>query len=1442
MMVEDEITSRRREFSAGQRALLEKRLRGAGKNTRRPPVISRRPPGAGAPLSFAQQRLWFFDQLEPASPLYNMPVALRLRGNLNRGALQKAIAAMVARHEALRTRFESVDGNPVQVIAEPSPVEWNVVDLSQRQDELREWLNTEAKQPFDLSRDQLLRVSLARLGEADHVLLIVMHHIISDAWSLNIFFRELSIFYEAFSEGSEITPPVLPLQYADFAAWQRARLRGEALEKELTYWKKQLAGAPPFLDLPVDKLRPPIQSFRGGRAERLLPKALAEALKRLGQAKGATLYMTLLAAFKVLLHRYTRQTDLVVGSPIAGRNRLETEGLIGFFVNTLALRTDLSGNPAFSELLMRVRQTVLDGVAHQELPFEKLVEALQPARSPGHAPLTQVMFILQTGTERESKLPGLAVEPMTVSTDTAKFDLTLAVEEWPDGLCVQVEYNADLFNEETLVRALGHYATLLEGIVANPSQNIGSLPLLANAEQDQILFKWSGAKTDYPRGETISELFEEQVEKTPDAVAVMFGNEQLTYRRLNERANQLADHLQRLSVECGMMVAVCLERSWELIVALLGVLKAGGVYVALQPSQPKERLALMLEDAPTPVLLTQESLREHFNFQSSNFKLVCLDTEWNFITQRSVANPVRPTGHPQSAAYVCFTSGSTGEPKGVAVPHRGVVRLVKETDYAHFGADETFLQLAPISFDASTFEIWGALLNGARLVVFPPRIPSLSELGEFIQQNKITTLWLTAGLFHQMVEEQIESLKNVRQLLAGGDVLSVPHVKRALQHLPGCKLINGYGPTENTTFTCCHPITPEDCARRSIPIGRPIANAQVYVLDDYLQPVPMGVPGELHAGGDGLALGYLNQSNLTAEKFIRNPFGDGWEARLYKTGDLVRWLPDGTIEFLGRVDRQVKIRGFRVELGEIETALNEHPAVRDCAVKAWGELAGRKQLAAYFVADFTARTDAETLRAYLRKKLPDYMVPTAFVPLPSLPLNGNGKVDREALPPPERPVEAAAKKFIAPRDEWERKLAKIWEEVLEIRHVGMEDPFFELGGHSLLAVRLVARIEKEFAAKIPVATVFQSPTIAQLADVLRHGKQAVGVSSVVEIQPNGSRPPLFFVHGVGGGMFWGYTNLSRHLGNDQPVLAFKSRGMDGREEFATIEEMAAQYVADLQARQPRGPYFLGGYCFGGNVAYEMARQLETRGEKIALLALMNCAPPNSSYARHRWTPRFCLRFIGNFFEIAAAAMRDNPEQRRAFFLWMTRGLKKTIVRLFGRKFRRQQESDVEKFVEEIEESLDLPAEARPLWKVHLRALITYRPQPYGGRVTLFRSRCHPPLCSFDPQYGWGEFAGGGVMVKIVPGNHESILNERHARAVAEAMRECLREVETSNESPPDFGTRREAASHAEAKRRRERQAAFDSSVNGLKASSSPRSTAAVQDAAASSDANKPTTP
>ncbi|MDB6124520.1 MAG: hypothetical protein JWQ71_3513 [Pedosphaera sp.] len=1327
------------------------------------------------------------DQLHPESSLYNFPVVLKLTGLLNVEALRHALNSIVARHEALRTRFIAVEGNPAQVITEPAPVELAMVDLEKtarpmREAEAQQLLIKEVRRPFNLSNDLMVRALLVKLEPTEHILAITIHHIATDAWSMGIFFRELAVFYEAFISGQLPSLPELPIQYPDFASWQRDWLQGEVLEKQLAYWKHRLSGAREVIELPTDRPRSVIQTFHGATHTFALPPELSDAVKQLSRREGTTLFMVLLAAFNALLYRYSKQEDILVGSPIAGRNRMETEELIGFFVNTLVMRCDLSGNPSFKELLARVRETVFGAFAHQDLPFDKLVEELQPERNAGYAPLIQVMFVLQSAPTKGLKLPHLALEPLEIKNETSKFDLTLFIEEGAEGLTGAFEYNVSLFDEATIARMGGHFEMLLKGIVANPERRLSDLPILTEPERHQLLVEWNDTDTDYPKGKCIQQLFEEQTAQTPTAIAIKFGEKQLTYGELNGRANQLAHFLRKAGIKRGEVVGLFIERSLEMVIGLLGILKAGGAYASLDPASPQERLSFMLEDLRATVVLTQANLVNLLPGESTmpSPRRICLDDSWDIINHESTANPICEN-NAEDLAYVSFTSGSTGRPKGVSVPHRGVMRLVRNMNYANFSPTDVFLQLAPLSFDASTLEIWGSLLNGAQLVVFPPQTPSLSELGEAIQRNSVSVLWLTSGLFNQLVEENLDCLKNVRQILTGGDVLSVPHVKKAVSSLVNCRLINGYGPTENTTFTTCYTIPPSFNGEKSVPIGRPISNTQCYVLDEHMMPVPIGIPGELYTGGDGLAQGYMNRPELTSEKFVTNPFGSQPEACLYKTGDLVRRLSDGNLEFLGRMDLQVKIRGFRIELGEIESVLGRHPMVRECSVIAREDVPGVKQLVAYVVPQQQPRPTVSELRHFLKERLPEYMTPSTCVLMEALPLTANGKIDRRALPAPDKGRPELERKYLAPRDAIESELATIWEAVLGVMPVGVEDKFFDLGGHSLLAVRLIAQVEKRFGRKLPVSVVFQAPSVGQMASFLRDEKALPPGSSVVEIHAKGSKPPLFFVHGVGGGMFWGYTNLAHSLGPDQPVYALKSRSMDGQEEFDTIEEMAAQYVADLREFQPKGPYYLGGYCFGGNVAYEMARQLHAQGETVAMLAVMNCAPPNSSYTRLVWTPASTIKFLRNLGYLLTRSLKWGAKQRNEFLRWKMALIKRRVSRFF----RFSRESSEQMHVEDMVDLSAFPKDQRDLWETHINALIKFLPKPYSGKVTLFRSQGHQLFCSYDSQYGWGELADE-VEVHVVPGAHESILEEPHVGVLAEKLKERLLKLQNAETVPANL--------------------------------------------------------
>ncbi len=1087
-----------------------------------------------APLSFAQERLWFVDRLNPGSPVYNMPSALRLRGAFRPAVLAACVREILRRHESLRTRFEEHEGVPRQVIdAVPPGVFVPLVDLAALpaaagRRAARRLTREEARRPFDLARGPLLRVALLRLagpdrpGGEEHTLLFTLHHIVSDGWSMGVLTREVATLYGAFSAGRPSPLPEPAIQYADFAAWQRNLLQGEALEAELDHWRRQLAGAA-TLELPADRPRPARPTFRGGVRGFQLPPAVSRALQDLTQREGATVFMTLLAGLDALLYRYTGQADLVVGSMIANRNRWEIEGLIGFFVNALALRVDLSGDPTFRRLLGRTREVSLAAFAHQDLPFEKLVAEVQPDRDHGRSPLFQVVLLVQNAPA--GGVDGLGTSGLSLrgfdpeeeeeeAVPLAKFDLLITAVEGAQGISGSLSYAADLFEAATMARFAEHFATLLAGAAADPDRRLSGLPLLTAGERHQVAVEWALTRTaGLDPQDSIPAWFAGQVHRTPDAPAVEGEDGALTYAGLDRRAKSLARRLRVRGLRPEQPVALCLERSVALVTASLAVLQAGGVYLPLDPALPDERLALLLDDAGRalgrPLVLVRAAEVERFTR--------LLGAGWTVIAlpPLDAAAEGELGGEPDNEAaasspsadrlaYVMYTSGSTGLPKGVAVPHRAVLRLVRESWWAELGPGEVFLQLAPASFDAATLEIWAPLLNGGRLVVFPSRAPTLEELGEVVARRGVTTLWLTAGLFHQMVEGNLPGLASLRQLLAGGDVLSPAHVDRVLGELPYLRLINGYGPTENTTFTCCWPVARQTREPGApVPIGRPIANTSVRLLDRDGNPVPAGIPGELWAGGDGLARGYLGRPDLTAERFVP---GEGGE-RLYKTGDLARFRPDGVVEFLGRVDQQVKIRGFRIEPGEIEAALLAHPAVRQAAVLAEDDGLGGKRLAAYLAPRSpTDAPDAADLRAFLRGRLPDYMVPAAWVLLDELPLNANGKVDRRALAGRGAALLASGAKdasggddpAAAPRTPVEELVAGIWCEILQREQVGVADDFFELGGHSLLATRLVSHLREVFDVELPVRAVFEAPTLAALA---REVEQALAAGAGLAAPP-----------------------------------------------------------------------------------------------------------------------------------------------------------------------------------------------------------------------------------------------------------------------------------------------------------------------------------------------------
>ena len=1099
------MTSIENSLTNQKRDLLKLLLNKKGINLQTETILPR-PNSEPAPLSFGQEQLWFLSQIQD-NTTYNLPLALQISGSLNISVLEQVITEIVRRHEILRTNFQQIEGKNLQVIRPEINISLQVINLEQitakqQLQNVERLINQETDKIFNLSEDDLFQSTLYQLNQNSYILLLNMHHIISDGWSIGILLQELSTLYGAYLAGNKSPLPDLQIQYADYAIWQKEKFTSEIREKQLNYWKQQLADIPPLLELPTDKPRPPIQSFRGGIWEFSINSNLSQKIRTLTQQSDATLFMTMLAAFVILLYRCSGQDDILIGSPMAGRNRQEIQSLIGYFVNTVVLRTKLTGNPNFREILNQVRQVATDAHNYQDIPYNQVVEVLNPQRNLSYNPVFQILFDLQHSLTDKLQLPGLTLQPFLGEHSTSKFDLSLIIEDRGTELIGAWEYSSDLFTQETISRITENFQTLLNGIVNNPETPINQLPIISAFEQQQILEKWNNTQQDYPESFCIHELLTQQVIKTPDAIAVKFGNQQLTYTQLNQKANQLANYLQNCGVTSEVLVGLYLERSLDILIAILAILKAGGAYLPLDPKYPQTRLTDILNDSQVSIILTQEKLltslssplpRGETPLTPYQGKIILLDTDLTIISQQNIETPISAI-KPDNLAYVIYTSGSTGKPKGVMITHQNIINHATSIiDKYQINSHDRILQFTTFIFDVAAEEIFPAWLSGATLIICPQEmVTNLIEFSQFLAQESLTVVNLPTPYWQEWVLEidrKVSQIPDSLRLVITGSDQVLPEKLALWQKLvtekrQNIQWINAYGLTETTITSTVYqlPVNYQLNTTHSVPIGRPIANTEIYILDQNLQPVPIGIPGELHIGGAGLARGYLNRKQLTNEKFISNPISSSKSSRLYKTGDLARYLPDGNIEFLGRIDYQVKIRGFRIELGEIEAVLAQHPLVKSSAVIVREIQPGNKQLVAYVVTEDHSNIQQD-LRSFLKQNLPDYMLPAFFVRLAELPLTPTGKINRRALSALMLELNHEID-YILPRNPLEQKLAEIWCQVLGLEKVSVEENFFNLGGHSLATIQIISRIRETLKIDLPLQYLFTEPTIAGLTKII----------------------------------------------------------------------------------------------------------------------------------------------------------------------------------------------------------------------------------------------------------------------------------------------------------------------------------------------------------------------
>ncbi|BAY29619.1 amino acid adenylation domain-containing protein [Nostoc carneum NIES-2107] len=1320
------------------------------------------------PLSFAQQRVWFLEQLEPNNSAYIITDAQRLQGQLNIEILQQSLDAIVAQHEALRTTFiPGDDGSPIQVINPPRPFELKIVDLRSHPHSIAQILNQEAQRPFNLASDLMVRATLVQVDTQEQILMLAMHHIASDGWSTGIFWQQLAAVYKALLDGkpSPLTP--LPIQYADFAVWQRQYLSGKLLQTELDYWKNQLAGAPTVLELPADRPRSPMQTYRGASESLNLSSTLSASLTTLSRQQGVTLFMTLLAAFGTLLHRYTGQEDILIGSPIAGRNRAEIEELIGFFINTVVLRTQFAEDPSFVDLLAQVREVALAAYAHQDLPFEKLVEELHVERDTSRHPIFQVWFNMLNLGDMQVEIPGLNVEQVSLVEAPSKFDLTLYIREQPQGIQLQLVYNADLFNAERMQEMLQQFQHLLSQIVAVPQQSISFYSLVTPASQS--LLPKPSAILPQPDYELVTRVFTAWVDRNPDQTALRQGDCNWSYRELGDRATTLAKTLVSNGLKSGDVVAVFGTKSFGLIASTIGILLSGGVLLTIDPQLPRYRQELMLQAAKAKYLIYIDGEYPEVSELWQSLVLICVDSQSGEVINLSVDGSQvveLPQIQADDAAYIFFTSGTTGIPKGVLGCHKGLAHfLTWQRQTFNIGPQDRVAQLTALSFDVVLRDIFLPLTSGATLCLPEPGDNlDPTRILRYLEQEQISVMHTVPSLAQSWLVNVPDNvfLQNLRWLFFAGEPLKQTLVQQWRKAFPASgEIVNLYGPTETTLAKCYYRI-PDEPTSGVQPIGLPLPQTQALVFTPYNQLCGIGELGEIVIRTPFRSKGYINATAENQARFVQNPFNNDEQDWLYYTGDRGRYRPDGLLEILGRQDHQIKLRGIRIEPGEIESVLTQYPDVFQAVVIAREDIPGDKRLVAYITARDTAPSISD-VRRFLSTKLPQYMIPSAFVLLDTLPLTPNGKVDRRALKAPELSRQEPEATFVAPRNQLERQLVQIWQQVLGVESIGIRDNFFELGGHSLLAVKLFWQIEQTLGKHLPLASLFQSATIEGLAQIIspeenqKQEKSSDTYSSLIAIKPSGSKPPLFLIHAIWGNVLF-YRDLARYLDAEQPVYGLQAQGINPQQTpVNSVQEMAANYIREIRQIQPQGPYYLGGFSLGGIITFEIAQQLQAQGEKIGLLAIFDMSAPG--YARP-------TAKSGNSLLHHARNLLSMNIQEQINYIWARVAWHLELGKASGlNRF----------YLRYIKRSL---AELR-LLDVALandKARKNYVPSIYPDKLTLLRTIEQSLESDTDPEWGWGKLVAGGVEIHYVPGVHTSVMHEPHVQVVAEKLRNCLNKV------------------------------------------------------------------